>query len=393
MTDQRTDQPINDQRNKMNRLRPFLLALLLTVAFVLWTTAPDRAGRNEGAPGEQFWTEARSAGLTTEELSNIDIYQKALPATVNITSTVLQQGWFFEVYPTAESGSGFLIDAEGRILTNHHVIGGSAPSIEVTLADKRRFPAEVLAYDEVNDLALLKIDAGEALPFLPLGSSDNLKVGQKVLAIGNPFGLDGTLTTGVISSLGRSIRDRKSVLEDMIQTDAAINPGNSGGPLLDSGGNIIGVNTAIYGPGGNIGIGFAMPISRARPLLEYTRTGGKARQPEPLGVQSLFLNSRQARALDLPARAGYLLTEVTPGSAADQAGLRGAQREIEVGNYIIPWGGDFVVEVDGRTVSSDEIWRQIMALKQGGSTLHLKIIRDGREMEVEITLRSKPQRL
>jgi S1-C subfamily serine protease len=136
-----------------------------------------------------------------------------------------------------------------------------------------------------------------------------------------------------------------------------------------------------------------MPISRARPLLEYTRTGGKARQPEPLGVQSLFLNSRQARALDLPATAGYLLTEVTPGSAADRAGLRGAQREIEVGNYIIPWGGDFVVEVDGRTVTSGDTWRQIMTLKQGGSTLRLKIIREGREMEIEITLRSKPQRL
>jgi S1-C subfamily serine protease len=374
----------------MRRLRPFLFAFLLTAAFVLWTTTRDR---DTGTPGEQFWTEAQSAGLTNEESSNIDIYQKTLPATVNITSTVLQQGWFFEVYPSAESGSGFLIDPDGRILTNHHVIGGNAPSIEVTLSDKRRFAAEVLAFDEVNDLALLKIDAGEKLPFLPLGSSDNLKVGQKVLAIGNPFGLDGTLTTGVISSLGRSIRDQKSVLEDMIQTDAAINPGNSGGPLLDSSGNVIGVNTAIYGPGGNIGIGFAMPISRAKPLLEYARTGGKARQPEPLGVQSLFLTSRQARALDLPAVAGYLLTEVTPGSAAAQAGLRGARREIEVGNYIIPWGGDFVVEIDGRTVASRDIWRQIMALKQGGSKLQLKIIRDGREMEVEVTLHSKPQRL
>jgi S1-C subfamily serine protease len=375
----------------MTRLRPFLLALLLTAAFVLWTTAPDR--NHQGSPGAQFWTEAKSAGLTTEELSNIEIYQKALPATVNITSTVLQQGWFFEVYPAAESGSGFLIDADGRILTNHHVIGGNAPEIEVTLSDKRRFPAEVIAIDEANDLALLKINAADALPFLPLGSSDNLKVGQKVLAIGNPFGLDGTLTTGVISSLGRSIRDQKSVLEDMIQTDAAINPGNSGGPLLDSSGNIIGVNTAIYGPGGNIGIGFAMPISRAKPLLEYARTGGKARQPEPFGVQSWFLTSRQAHALDLPAVAGYLLTEVTPGSAAAQAGLRGAQREVVVGNYLIPWGGDFVVEIDGRAVASKDTWRQIMALKQGGSTMRLKIVRDGREMEVEVTLRSKPQRL
>jgi S1-C subfamily serine protease len=377
----------------MRRLRPFLLAFLLTAAFVLWTTAPDRQARIEGPPGAQLWTEARSAGLTTEELSNIEIYERALPATVNITSTVLQQNWFFEVYPTAETGSGFLIDAEGRILTNHHVIGGNAPSIEVTLADKRRFPAEVVAYDEANDLALLKINAGEALPYLPLGGSEDLKVGQKVLAIGNPFGLDGTLTTGVISSVGRSIRSRDGVLEDMVQTDAAINPGNSGGPLLDSSGNVIGVNTAIYGPGGNIGIGFAMPISRAKPLLEYARTGGKARQAEPLGVQSLFLTSRQASAFDLPAASGYLLTEVTPGSAAAEAGLRGANREVVVGNYVIPWGGDYVIEIDGRPVTNGNVWRQIMALKQGGSTVRLKIVRGGREQEIEIALRSAPQRL
>jgi S1-C subfamily serine protease len=382
-----------EEGESMSRLRPFLLAFLLTAAFVLWTTAPDRQTRIEGTAGAQFWTEARSAGLTSEELSNIEIYERALPATVNITSTVLQQNWFFEVYPTEESGSGFLIDAEGRILTNHHVIGGNAPSIEVTLADKRRFRAEVVAYDEANDLALLKINPGEALPYLPLGSSDGLKVGQKVLAIGNPFGLDGTLTTGVISSVGRSIRSRDGVLEDMVQTDAAINPGNSGGPLLDSSGNVIGVNTAIYGPGGNIGIGFAMPISRAKPLLEYARTGGKARQAEPVGVQFLPLNSRQARALDLPAVSGYLLTEVTPGSAAADAGLHGASREIVVGNYLIPWGGDYIVEIEGRAVTDGNLWRQILALKQGGSTLRLKVVRNGRELDIEIVLRSAPQRL
>ncbi|MEX2300152.1 MAG: trypsin-like peptidase domain-containing protein [Bryobacterales bacterium] len=377
----------------MRRLRPLLLAFLLTAAFVLWTTAPDRGARIASSAGEQFWTEARSAGLTTEELSNIDIYQRALPATVNITSTVLKQNWFFEVYPTAESGSGFLIDADGRILTNHHVIRGNAPSIEVTLTDKRRFRAEVIAFDEINDLALIKIKADDKLPHLPLGSSDDLKVGQKVLAIGNPFGLEGTLTTGVISSVGRSIRDQKGVLEDMVQTDAAINPGNSGGPLLDSSGNVIGVNTAIYGPGGNIGIGFAMPIGRAKPLLEFARTGGKAHPPEPVGVGSLFLTSRQALTLDLPATPGYLVYEVTPGSAADEAGLRGASQEIVVGNEIIPWGGDYVVEVDGRGISNGNLLRQILALKQGGSTLRLKVIREGRELEIEVKLRPQPQQL
>ena len=309
------------------RLRPFWLAAIVAVAFVLGTTSPDwmRPDRDTVAPAP-FWTEAQSTGLTQEERSNIDIYNRASPATVNITSTVLKRGWFFEMYPAEESGSGFLVDAEGRILTNHHVIKGDAPQLEVTLADKSRHKAEVLATDEANDLALIQIKTDEPLEYLTLGHSDNLEVGQKVLAIGNPFGLEGTLTTGVISSLDRSIRTRDGVLETMIQTDAAINPGNSGGPLLDSSGNVIGVNTAIYGPGGSIGIGFAMPIGRAKPLLEYIASGGKSRQPQPIGLRHMFLPDRAAEALHLPS-AGLLVTEVRSDSAAHEAGLRGATRE------------------------------------------------------------------
>jgi S1-C subfamily serine protease len=368
-------------------LRPLLLAAFLAAAFVLGTTSQDwfRGERAVVPAPNVFWTEANST-LTQEELSNIEIYTRALPATVNITSTVLQQSWFFEVYPVEESGSGFLIDAEGRILTNHHVIKGDAEQIEVTLADKRRFPAKVLASDEANDLALIAIDGGKDLPFLKLGESDNLQVGQKVLAIGNPFGLEGTLTTGVISSLGRSIRDRESVLEEMIQTDAAINPGNSGGPLLDSSGNVIGVNTAIYGPGGNIGIGFAMPISRAKPLLEYVRSS--APPPAPLGLETLFLYAQQAQALRLPAQPGYLVTTVERGSAAAEAGLLGASREIIVGNYRIPWGGDYIIQVDGRGVAQTRTLTQALSLKHGGDTIRLKVIREGQEHDITVTLQS-----
>ena len=378
-------------RNRIS-FRPVWLAALMTAAFVVWTASPDWSPLRwlRTADRAQFWTEVESAGLTQEELSTIDIYGRANQATVNITSTVLQRGWFFEVYPNEASGSGFLIDDEGRILTNHHVIKGNAPQIEVTLVDKSRHEAEILAVDEANDLALIRIRAERDLPSLNLGQSTNLKVGQKVLAIGNPFGFEGTLTTGVISSLGRSLKNRTSVLEDMIQTDAAINPGNSGGPLLDSSGNVIGVNTAIIGSG-NIGIGFAMPINRAIPLLEYERTGGDDAQPKHPGIRTLFLSGRIMQALELPGEAGLLVTEVARGSAAAEAGLRPAQREVIVGNYLIPWGGDFITKLDGRDVTNRGFLNQVLSLKHGGETIGLTIIRDGKEMAVEMTLQSAPK--
>ncbi len=381
-------------RRRPIAFRPLWLAAIIAAVFVLWTTSrgvPWRPAPSSPDYPSPYWTEAQATGLTAEEQSNIEIYTRANEATVNITSTVLKRGWFLELQPSAASGSGFLIDGEGRILTNHHVIGGNAPQIEVTLSDKSRHKAEVLAVDEANDLALIRIRADLDLPSLQLGQSDNLKVGQKVLAIGNPFGLEGTLTTGIISSLGRSIRDGESFLEDMIQTDAAINPGNSGGPLLDSAGNVIGVNTAIIGRA-NVGIGFAMPISRAVPLLEYERTGGKARQASHPGFRTLFLSGRFLRALDLPGESGYLVAEIAGGSAAAQAGLRGAQREVVLGNYLIPWGGDFITHVDGREVAHRRVLSQVLSLKHGGDTLQLTVIRDGEKQTIEIELQSKNTR-
>ena len=372
--------------------RPFVLAALLAGAFIWWTTSSGWvAGVRPPLPSpDPLWTQAQTNGLTAEELSNIEIYNGSYAATVNITSTVMQQGWFFEVYPVEESGSGFLIDEKGHILTNNHVVSGDAPQIEVTVENKNRYPAEILARDEANDLALIRIKADRELPFLKLGESDNLRVGQKVLAIGNPFGLEGTLTTGIISSIGRSIRDRDGVLEDMIQTDAAINPGNSGGPLLDSSVSVIGVNTAIYGPGGNIGIGFAMPISRAKPLLEFVRSN--APQPAPIGLETLFLEPRQAQALKLPPHAGYLVVTVERGSAAAAAGVKGASREIIVGNYRVPWGGDYIIKVEGREVAHRRVLTQALSLKHGGDTVPLTVIREGRETEVTIKLQNAPSR-
>ena len=381
---------------RKSALRPLWLALLFVAGFVWWTTSSDWP-RPAGAPlprADPFWTEAQSQAFSPEEQSNIQIYDQASAATVNITSTVYKRDWFFDIYPEKESGSGFLIDAQGRILTNHHVIQGTAPEILVTPLDaEREYPAEIIAIDEANDLALIQIKSDQAFPFLTLGDAEHLKVGQKVLAIGNPFGLQGTLTTGVISSLGRTIRDQTSLLEDMIQTDAAINPGNSGGPLLDSSGSVIGVNTAIYGPGANIGIGFAMPISRAKPLLEYVRSGGQSRPPADHGIRAQFFSARQARRLRLPARDGYLVMEVRRGSAAADAGVRGAKEKVIVGNYIIPWGGDFIIEVGGRAVAHRRALSQAMSLKQAGDTLDLKVIRDGRELGITVTLRPAKSRM
>lgn len=371
------------------------LTALLVAAFALGMVAVDWQGSPAGSP-DPFWTTAQSVGLSADEQSNIEIYERASKATVNITSTVLQRGWFFEIYPQRESGSGFLIDAEGRILTNYHVIGGNAPQIEVNLlgeGESRRYEAEVLAVDEVNDLALLQIEPDEPLPYLTLADDPLLQVGQKVLAIGNPFGLEGSLTVGIISSVGRSIRSEDGgILEDMIQTDAAINPGNSGGPLLNSAGVVIGVNTAIYGPGGNIGIGFAVPIGRAQPLLEFVRSDGKNKRPEHPGFTSVYLPTRLAQALELPP-GGYLVAEVKPGSAAEAASLQGATREVQLGNYRIPWGGDYITEVDGRSISSRQLLQQILALKKGGDTLRLKVLRAGEEVELEVRLRAQGMRL
>ena len=382
---------------RSNLVRIVLLSVVLVGAFALGTIAVDwRTGSNSPVSPAPFWTTAQNGGLTADEIANIDIYERASKATVNITSTVLQRGWFFEIYPTRESGSGFLIDGEGRILTNFHVLGGGAPKIEVNLLgeeETHRYEATVLAVDEVNDLALLQIQPDRPLPYLTLAEDAPLRVGQKVLAIGNPFGLEGSLTVGVISSLGRSIRNEdNSVLEDMIQTDAAINPGNSGGPLLNSAGAVIGVNTAIYGPGGNIGIGFAMPISRARPLLEFVRSGGAAKRPDHPGFTSVYLDRRFAEALKLPP-GGYLVADVESGSAAAEAGLRGATREVLLGNYRIPWGGDYITAVDGRRITSQDLLRKLLSLKKGGDELKLTVFRDNEERELTIRLRAGGQRL
>ncbi len=289
------------------KLRILGLVAVLVGGFVFATSVArwspngllSSVGINSTGPLWSGPSVAQGAGLSTDENNNIEVYKMAHPATVFITSTTLRQDWFLQVYPSKSTGSGFVINDRGQILTNWHVVSGSQ-ELTVTTYDKKNFRATLLDKDPDNDLALIQVDfKGAKAPFLRLGDSDKVQIGQKVLAIGNPFGLEGTLTTGIVSSLARSIGDENGrTLEGMIQTDASINPGNSGGPLLDSQGNVIGINTAIYGAGGSIGIGFAMPINRAREMLDSFAAGRKY-QPPVLGVAVLPIGG------DLAAELGY----------------------------------------------------------------------------------------
>lgn len=375
--------------------RILILAAFILGGFYLLTSVTHWNPRNALAPvrdAGRVWTEpdrARSAGLSSDELNNIEVYKTAHNATVNITTVVYREDWFFRLVPVEGSGSGFLVNADGQIVTNNHVVSGGR-QIKVILADKSTYEARVLFNDEAGDLALLKISPRKKLPFLKLGDSDQLQVGQKVLAIGNPFGLEGTLTTGVISSLNRSIgAEENRLMEDMIQTDAAINPGNSGGPLLDTYGNVIGINTMIVGAA-NIGIGFAIPINRAKSRLDDYQARGRYARPY-LGIRSLYVSGELAEALDLPAEGGLLIISAERGSPAESAGLRGARRRVVVGNYEIPVGGDLIMAVDGQAVDGNTALQRAMNRKRVGEALNLTLYRDGRTVKVKVSLGEAPE--
>ena len=381
----------------MKILRPFLWAALLVAAFVYitstghWRLSGFLPRSSEG----RLWSEqpaSAASSYSSDEQNNIDIYKSSREATVNITSRVYRQDWFFQIYPqeTTGTGSGFVINSDGTVLTNNHVISGSS-QLTVKLSDLKEYKAKVLGTDLHNDLALIKIDAGRKLATLHLGDSSNLVVGQKVLAIGNPFGFEGTLTTGIVSSLNRSIQTEESrLLEGMIQTDAAINPGNSGGPLLDSHGSVIGINTAIYGPQGNIGIGFAMPINRAKEMLDEFQQRGHISRPL-LGIKEVWVAGDLAEMLNLPVKGGLLIQQVDRGSPAAEAGLHGPSQVVIVGNYQLGVGGDLIVEVEGQPVEDKGALQRVMDRKHGGDMLSLTIQRNGRATKVQVRLGEAPQ--
>jgi len=331
--------------------------------------------------------------VTEDERNNIIVYDKVADGVVNITSTAIQMDFFFNAFPTQGSGSGSIIDTKGYILTNHHVVA-NAQDLEVTLADESKWPAKLVGSDPDSDLAVIKIDAPkEKLKVIPMGDSKNLKIGQKVLAIGNPFGLERTLTTGIISSLGRTIRsDSGTLMEDIIQTDAAINPGNSGGPLLNSEGEIIGINSAIVTPsGGSVGIGFAIPVNSAKRVVPELLSKGYVTHSW-IGATIQSLIPEIAKVLKVKIERGAMITEVVKGGPADKAGLKGGNQRVRVGNMIVLVGGDIVVKADQHDVkTNDELIRYIRE-KKPGETILLKILKKEKYEEVKVTLAERPRK-
>jgi len=334
------------------------------------------------------------SGLTPEEETVIGVYRNASSSVVNITGTVLSQDFFFRPVPErGGTGSGFILDERGYILTNNHVVE-NAESLEVTLPDKSKLPAKLIGRDPNNDLAVVQIAPGKArLVPLRLGDSDQLQVGQLAIAIGNPFGLDRTVTRGVVSALGRSLRsDTGRQMRSIIQTDAAINPGNSGGPLLNSRGEVIGINTAIFSPsGGSVGIGFAIPINTAKRLAPQLIARGRVSHPW-MGISGVDITPAVARALNLPTKEGVMVAQVSPNGPAARAGLRGSQRRMRVGNYMVAVGGDILVALDGKKITSvDDLTAYLDDKKKPGDELRVELLRDGKSTTVAIRLGELPE--
>jgi S1-C subfamily serine protease len=330
---------------------------------------------------------ARDAALTDDESINVRVYRQASAAVANVLTKATEYDFFMDPVPVEGAGSGFLIDPRGYILTNFHVVQ-EAQSIEVVLGDQTRYVAKFIGADQRNDVALIKIDPkGKTLVALPLGDSSKLQVGQKVLAIGNPFGFQSTLTTGVVSALGRTVQTSQTTLiDEAIQTDAAINRGNSGGPLINSHGEVIGINSAIYTPSGTTaGIGFAIPVNTAKRIAHDLMTEGRVRQAF-LGAQTLSVGGWLSEALDLPVQEGLLIEEVTKGGPAATAGLHGGDRAAQAGMQRIMIGGDVIVAIDGQKIGSQSDMNLVLNRKRPGDTVSVTVYRGGKKMDVPVKL-------
>ena len=370
----------------MKLLRPIAIAAALVALFFYFTTYRSRTFRTVSSPSTPVEvTEAASTEpLDAEEQNNIAVYRKNIASVVNVTSRAVAFDFFYGLVPQEGQGSGFIIDRDGHILTNYHVIA-EARTVEVTLHNRKKYRASVVGTDRSHDLAVIQIKAPDLTP-MSLGESRNLQVGQKVYAIGNPFGLSGTLTSGIVSSI-RQVQEPDGVtIDEAIQTDAAINPGNSGGPLLNSHGEVIGINTMIASSvGQNAGIGFAIPINTAKAVLNDLLTIGRVRRPT-LGVLTIPISPDIADELGLAADYGLLIVRVTPGSAAERAGLHGGTERAYLGNQPIMIGGDLIVAIDGQDVQDQQELSRIMNSHRAGDTVRVTFYRGKRKMEVNVTL-------
>jgi S1-C subfamily serine protease len=383
----------------MKLLRPLILTLAIAGGFFYFTTW--RSNSKEGLhpsnwlshPAQVEITEAApNAALDEEEQNNIAVYHKNIPSVVNVTSRTMAYDFFYGLVPQEGQGSGFVIDKDGHILTNYHVVS-NARQVKVTLHNHKTFNATVVGTDPAHDLAVIQIKAPDLVPAV-LGDSRNLQVGQKVYAIGNPFGLSGTMTRGIVSSI-RGVREPNGAfIDEAIQTDAAINPGNSGGPLMNWHGEVIGINTMILSNGveQNSGIGFAIPINTAKAVLNDLMTLGRVRRPA-LGVRTIPISPELADEIGLPVGYGLLVMQVTPGGSADQAGLHGGNERAYLGNTPIMLGGDLIVAIDDQKVESEDDLAQMMDNHRAGDTVKVTIYRNKKKMDVSVALAEARQQV
>jgi S1-C subfamily serine protease len=327
------------------------------------------------------------------------VYEEAGPGVVNITSRSITYDFFLNAVPQEGSGSGFVFDRRGHIVTNYHVVEG-ADELQVTFADGTMDSAEVVGVDPSNDLAVIRVEvSGSRLAALPLGNSEELRVGRYVVAIGNPFGLQQTLTTGVVSSLGRVIESPDGrFIGEIIQTDAAINPGNSGGPLLDLEGRVIGVNSAILSPSrASAGIGFAIPSNTVQRVVPELINRGHYPHPY-LGITPMTIGPNLAAALNragarVPPGGGVLVAEVLRNGPAYDAGLQGAQRIVRIGNLRVPLGGDFILSINNEPLKDNRSLNVLLETQtRVGERATVSIWREGRTMDVDVVLGERPYR-
>jgi len=396
------------------KLRSVLLVLFILCGFYLLSThffpigtiAGLVRGSQDQSPGVTTstvngplgtfkLTEAEAApSLDSEEEQNIAAYKRALPSVVNITSVQVAYDFFYQPVPEQGQGSGFIIDKQGHILTNNHVVEG-AQSVEVTLANKKKYKATVLDKDKAHDIALLQINNAPDLQPATLADSSHLQVGQQVYAIGNPFGFQGTMTRGIISAL-RSVKLPAGMkIDNAIQTDASVNPGNSGGPLLNSHGDVIGITTMIAGnPNGgaeqSAGIGFAIPISIAKAVLDDIARYGRVRRPS-MDVVTLEISPDLAQQIGLPADYGVLIERALPNGAAERAGLHGGSQRAYLGFTPIVLGGDLIVKIDGQDVTSKQDLSNALNEHHAGDTITVTVFRGQRRMDIKVTLSDATQ--
>lgn len=332
-----------------------------------------------------------AAALTQDEENTIQIYEAVNASVVNITNIALTYDFFMNPVPSEATGSGSIISKQGYILTNSHVVK-DAKRLIVTLSDGSRWSATLVGADPVSDLAVIQIKAPvDRLTVIPMGQSDHLRPGQKVLAIGNPFGLERTLTTGIISAIRKRVKTDVSELEEVIQIDAAINPGNSGGPLIDSDGKMIGINTAIFTPsGGSVGIGFAVPINTALNILNELIEKGYVAYPW-MGIETQTLVPEVAIALSLPVQHGVMVVRISRGGPAHRSGIRGGNQRVEIGNAIFIVGGDIIVALNGKSFKTGTEFHEALKSKKPGDRIALTLWRGKTKKTVLVQLGERPR--